>query len=212
MDPRIQAKYTVVDNVKTLWHKLSSAYKSKLKPNIFEIREDHWSIKQQDWRDVDNYASRFDRKVKDSNLCTGPMTTDTDTADTDVNAKTIAKMSHQEYIFYLLQRIPRNKEWNGFRALMMDKHCTMTATPNEIVTKLVEEEARIKRKLGLAPEGLNIANMGCICWKASKGGRSPTRDNRDDKRENMEDRKEKRFRKCFHCHRRGHTTDNCLSK
>jgi hypothetical protein len=40
MEPRIQAEYTVVDDAKMLWKKLASAYKSKLKLNIFEIRED----------------------------------------------------------------------------------------------------------------------------------------------------------------------------
>jgi hypothetical protein len=39
MEPRIQAEYTVVDNAKTLWKKLTSADKSKLKVNIFEITE-----------------------------------------------------------------------------------------------------------------------------------------------------------------------------
>jgi hypothetical protein len=122
MEPRIQAEYTVVDDAQTLWEKLALAYKSKLKLNIFEIREDIWSIKLQDGRDVDNYASRIDRKVKDYNLCAGPpapSTTDTAT-DTD-SAKTIAKMSEQEHIFYLLRRIPRNNEWKVFRELMMDK-------------------------------------------------------------------------------------------
>ena len=60
MEPRIQAEYTVVDNAKTLSEKLASAYQSKLKFNIFEIRDDLWSIKLQDYGDVDNYASRID--------------------------------------------------------------------------------------------------------------------------------------------------------
>jgi len=98
MKLRIQAEYTVVDNAKTLWGKLSSAYKSKLKLNIFQIGEDLWSIKLQDCGDVDNYAPRINRKVKDYNLYAGPTTTDTDAADIDANAKTIAKMSEQEYI------------------------------------------------------------------------------------------------------------------
>jgi hypothetical protein len=54
--PRIEVKYTVVDDVKTLWDKLSSAYKSKLKLSIFEIREDIWSMNLQDCGDVDNYV------------------------------------------------------------------------------------------------------------------------------------------------------------
>jgi len=176
MEPRIQAEYTVVEDAKTLWEKLASAYKSKLKLNIFEIREDLWIIKLQDCGDVDNYTSRINRKVKDYNLCAGPSTTDTD-ADT---AKTIAKMSEQEHIFYLLRGIPRNDEWKVFLELMMDKNATMTATPNEIITKLVEKEAAIKRENGLAPEALLFAKKsgkgGGNGGKAGKGSRSPQRE------------------------------------
>jgi len=89
-----------------LWEKLASADKSKLNLNVFEIGEDLWSIKLEDCGDVDNYASRIDWKVEDYNLCARPLTADTDTdADT---AKTIANMSEQEHIFYLLRWIPRN--------------------------------------------------------------------------------------------------------
>ena len=47
MQPRIPAEYTVIDYAKTLWEKISSAYKSKLKLNIFESRQDQWGIKLQ---------------------------------------------------------------------------------------------------------------------------------------------------------------------
>jgi len=93
-EPRIQAEYTVVDDVKTLCQKLASAYKSKLKLNIFEIREVLGSIRLQHCGDVDNYALRIDRNVKDYTLCAGPTApsnTDID-ANTDI-AKTIAKIS-----------------------------------------------------------------------------------------------------------------------
>jgi hypothetical protein len=212
MEPRIPAEYTVADDAKTLWEKLASAYKSKLKLNIFEIREEHWSIKLQDCRGVDNYASQIDRKVKDNNLCAGPSTTDTDATDTDASTKTIAKISEQQYIFDLLCGIRRNDEWKVFLQQMMDKNTTMTATPDEIVTKLVEKEAAIKREKGLAPEALLFPKKrGGNGGKAGEGGRSPKRDKRDDKRHNKDDRKEKNFRKCFHYLRRGHTTENCLS-
>jgi hypothetical protein len=93
------------------------------------------------------------------NLCTGPTATSTagtDAADTDTdaNAMTIARMSEQQHIFYLLPGVPRNEEWKVFLELMMDKNATMTATPDEIVTKLVEKDAAIKRENGLAPESL----------------------------------------------------------
>jgi len=208
MEPRIQAENMVIDDAKTLWEKLASASMSKLKLNIFEIREDLWSIKLQDCGDVDNYASRIDRKVKDYDLWAGPMTTDTDATDTDASAKTIAKMSDQEHIFYLLRGIPRNNEWKVFLQLMMDKNAAVTATPDEIIINLIEMEAPIKRENGLAPEALLFAKKGGKGGRGGKVGKSPKRDKRD----NKDDRKEKNFRKCFHCQRRGQTTENCLSK
>ena len=173
MEPRIQADYTVVENAKTLWVKLASAYQSKLKLNIFEIKEDLWSIKLQDCGDVNNYTSRIDRKVKDYILCPRPSTTDTD-MDT---AKTIVKSSEQEHIIYLLCGIPRNDQWKVFLELMMDKNATMTVYPDEIVNKLVEKESAIKRGKGLAPEALLFAKKGGgNGGKAGLGGRSPKRD------------------------------------
>jgi hypothetical protein len=83
---------------------------------------------------------------------------------------------------------------------MMDKNATMTATPDEIVTKLVEKEAACQRENGLAPEAMLFAKKcgkGGNGGKAGNGGRSPKRDKRDDKRDNKGD-KEKDFRKCFH--------------
>jgi len=215
MELRIQAEYTVVDDAKMLWENLASAYKSKLKVNIFDIREDLSTIKLQDCGEVDNYASQIDRKVKDYNHCAGPTapsTTDTD-ADTDT-AKKISKMCEQEHIFYLLRGIRRNDKWKVFLELMTDKNATMTATSNEIVTKLVEKEAAIKRENGLASEALLFAMKGGTGGgnggQAGRGGKSPRRDKRDNKGDNAG--KEKDFRKWFHCHRRGHTTENCLSK
>jgi len=216
MEPRIQDVYMVIDDAKTLWEKLALAYKSKLTFNIFEIREDLWSIKLHDCGDADNYASRIDQKVKDYNLCPGLSTTDTD-ADTE-SAMTIGKMSEQEHIIYLLRGIPRNDEWKVSMELMTDKNAKMTAMPNEIVTKLVEMKAAIKRENGLAPDTLLFAKKGGKggtggnCDKTGRGSKSPNRDKREDKSDNKNDRKEKDFRKCFYWQRPGHTTKNGLSK
>jgi hypothetical protein len=90
----IQAEYTVVDDAKMLWEKLALAYKSKLKLNILEIRDDVWSIKLSDYGDVGNYSLRINRKIKDWNLFArsiATLTTGPDAADTntDANAMTI---------------------------------------------------------------------------------------------------------------------------
>jgi hypothetical protein len=114
-------------------------------------------------------------------------------------------MSEQEHIFYLLRGIPRNYEWKVFLECMMDKNATKTSTADEIVTKLVEQEAGIMRENGLAPEALLFAKKGGkgggTGGKAGKGGKSPRRYKRDHKRDNTDDMKEKDFRKCFQCHR-----------
>jgi hypothetical protein len=99
---------------------------------------------------------------------------------------------------------------------MRGKTAMTTSTPDEIVTKLVEKEAATTRENGFAPEALLFAKKGGRGGRGGKVGNSPKRDKRDDKRDdktdNKDDRKEKDFRKCFHCHRQGHTTKNCLSK
>jgi hypothetical protein len=210
IEPRIQAEYTVVEDVKTLWEKLASAYKSKLQLNMVEIREELWSNKLQDCGDMDNYPSRINWKGKDYNLCAGrtpPSTTDTDAADTD-SAKTIAEISEQVHIFYLLRGIPKNDEWKVFLELMMDKNATMTATPDEIVTKLVEKQVAMKRQNGLAPEALLFAKKGGKGGRGGKVSKSP----KQNKRASKDDRKEKDCWKCFHYQQRGYTTENCLSK
>ena len=162
---------------------------------------------------MDNYASRIYRKVKEYNLCAGLIvqsTTDTD-ADMD-SAKTMGKMSWEEHIFHLLCGNPRNDKWKLILELMMDKNATMTTTPDGIITKLVEKGAAIKTENVLVSEALLFAKKGGRGGRGGKVGRSPKRDKRDKKRDTKNERKEKDFRQCFHCQRRGHTTENCLSK
>jgi hypothetical protein len=57
--------------------------------------------------------------VKHYNDCRGLSITDTDDANMD-SAKSIAKMSEQEYIFYPLRGIPTNNKWIILLEHMMD--------------------------------------------------------------------------------------------
>jgi hypothetical protein len=210
IEPTIQVEYMVVEDAKMLWETLASAYKPQLKLNFFEVGEDLWSIQLQDRRDVDNYASRIDRNIKNNNLCAGSSTTNTD--DDMDTTKTIAKMSEQQHIVYLLHVIPRNDEWRVILELMIDQNAMMTTRPDEIVTKLVEMEAVMKSINGLAPAALLFAKKGGRGGgnggKAGRGGKSPRRNRRG----NNDDKKEKNFHKCFHCQQQRNTNGNCLSK
>jgi len=156
---------------------------------------------------------QIDWAINDHNLCpipTATSTASTDTADTNpnANAKTVAKISAQEHILYLPRGIPRNDEWKVFLELMTHNDPTMTATPDEIVTKLVDREAAINRENGLSPEAPLFAKKGGKRGKCRRSGNGPMRDKKD----NEDDRKDNDQRKCFLHKRRGHITENCLSK
>ena len=96
----------------------------------------------------------------------------------------------------------------------MPNNAMMTATPNEIITKLLEQEAAIKRQNELAPEALLFAKKGGKggndgnVGEVSTGSKSPKRDKRD----NMDIRKENVPLKSFHCQWRRHITEYCMSK
>jgi hypothetical protein len=89
--------------------------------------------------------------VKDYNLCSAPSTSSSDAT------RTLAKMTEEEHVFYLHRGIPRNDDWQFCLDMMMDKNTTGTLTPDEIVIKLVEKEATIKRENVLAHYALLFA-------------------------------------------------------
>ena len=62
----------------------------------------------------------------------------------------------------------------------MDRKVTNNAMPDEIITKLAEMQAAIKREIGLTPEALLFAkkggNGGGNGGNGGRGGKSPRRD------------------------------------
>jgi len=60
MEPRLQASYMEITEARTLWEKLATAYKAKLKFNVFQIREELLGIRLEDCDDVDTYALQID--------------------------------------------------------------------------------------------------------------------------------------------------------
>jgi hypothetical protein len=97
--------------------------------------------------------------------------------------------------------------------LTMANNATMTATPNEIITKLVKTEAAIKRQNKLAPEAILFAKKdgksgnGGNASKVGKGSIIPNWNERD----NTADRKDSVPAKSIQCQRRSYITKNCVS-
>jgi len=196
MEPRLQASYMEITDARTLWEKLTTAYKAKLKFNVFQIREELLGLRLEECDDVETYALRIDQKVKDYNLCSEPSTSDAKT-------RTLAKMTDEEHVFYLLRGIPRNDDWQFFLELMMDMNATATLTPDEIVIKLVEKEATTKRENGLGQEALLFAKGN------GKGKGKGRKSWKGDESDEDQDRKGKPM--CFYCHKEGHKVWNCPS-
>jgi len=123
-------------------------------------------------------------------------------------------MTDEEHLFYLHRGIPRNDDWQFILELMIDKNATATLTPNEIVIKLLEKEATIKRENGLGQEALLFAkgNANGNAKRNAKGqgegsGRMSWKDDESD--EDQGDRKSQPM--CFYCHQEVHKVWNCPS-
>jgi len=65
-------------------------------------------------------------------------------------------MSNEKHIFSLLCEIPRSNNWNVYLKVMMGTNATISATPDEIVTKLIELYAAFSWENGLAPAALLV--------------------------------------------------------
>lgn len=117
------------------------------------------------------------------------LTTGTDDAVSviNVNAQKITNMSEQKHIFYLLPSIHKNVMWKVFLELIMHNITTMTATPDEIVSKLLANKAALKRERGLTPEAQLLAKKvgnDCNDDNCGKGPNRDMRDNKDKRTEN----------------------------
>jgi len=92
MEQIAQKTYMVVVNFDTVWTKLVSADKQKLKLNTVKNISDLCSNTLQNHTDVDNYMSWINQKSKDYYCWVGSSTTLSDAADIDI-AITITKIS-----------------------------------------------------------------------------------------------------------------------
>jgi hypothetical protein len=208
IEPWLQASYMEITDARTLWEKLATGYKARLKFNVFQIRKELLGIRLEDCDDVDSYSLRINQKVKDYNLCSEPSTSSSDAT------RTLAKITNEEHQFYLLHGIPRNDDWQFFLELMMDKNGTATLTPDEIVIKLVENEATIKHENGLGQEAVLFAkgntkgnSKGNAKGKGKSKGRKSWKG--DESEEDQGDRKSQPT--CFYCHKEAHKVSNCPS-
>jgi len=190
-------------DARKLWEKMPTAYQEKLKFNVFQIREELLRISLEECDDVETYTLRIDLKVKHYNHCSEPSTS-------DAKSRTLAKMTDEEYVLYLLRGEPRNEDSQFFLELMMNKNTMPSQTPDEIVIKLVEKHATIKHENGLGQEALLFAKgnaKGNAKGKGKDKGRKSWKGDESD----VDQGDRKRHLTCLYCHKEGHKVWNCPS-
>lgn len=106
---------------------------------------------------VNNNPLRIDCTLNNDNVLFELIATSTSSPDTaltgvNVNVQTITKMSEREHIIYLCPSDYMQEKCKVFLELIMRKITTMTATPNEIVTKLVEKKLQSGHRMGYPQE------------------------------------------------------------
>jgi len=205
MERSLQQQYGVQKDAKALWDQLKEDYKSKVKLNVWALRDEMSAVKLRDCENVQEYASKIQGYVNDFNLC----------ADSDSSTGTMPKSEHS---YYLMQGVPKDDDWRFFTQLMYDKIDTLADKPEEIVTKMKAHEARLQKdddsevaamfsKLRTKSEKRNSKHSRKSRGSGSESdGSSSESEKHASRRTNWRDTQE-----CYRCHKKGHIAQYCPS-
>jgi len=210
MERSLQQQYGVQKDAKTLWDQLKEDYKSKVKLNVWALRDEMSAVRLSDCENVQEYAWKIQSYVNDFNL----------RADTDSSSSTgSGTMLKSEHTYYLMKGVPKDDDWRFFTQLMYDKIDTLADKPEEIVTKMKADEARHQQEVNLESiELLALAKTWTNSEKRSSKHSRKSRKSRDSGSEsessNSDDEKKHRRRhtqECYKCHKVGHIARYCPS-
>jgi len=204
MERSLQQQYGVQKDAKALWDQLKEDYKSKVKLNVWALRDEMSAVKLRDCENVQEYASKIQGYVNDFNLGAEGST---------------GTMPKSEHSYYLMQGIPKDDDWRFFTQLMYDKIDTMANKPEEIVTKMKAHEARLQKdddsevaamfsKLRTKNEKRNSKHSRKSQKSRGSGSESDgsSLESEKHRRRNWKDTEE-----CYRCHRVGHIAQYCPS-
>jgi len=93
MERSLQQPYGVQNDAKVLLNQLKEDYKSKVKLNVWALRDEMSAVKLSNCENVPEYASKIQGHVNDCNLC----------ADRSTGSGTMPKSEHS---YHLMQGIP----------------------------------------------------------------------------------------------------------
>jgi len=198
MERSLQQQYGIQKDAKALWDQLKEDYKSKVKLNVWALRDEMSAVKLRDCENVQEYASKIQGHVNDFNLC----------ADSSTGSGTMPKSEHS---YYLMQGIPKDDDWRFFTQLMYDKIDTLADKPEEIVTKMKAHEARLQKD-----DDSEVAAMfSKLRTKSEKRNSKHSRKSRgsgsesDGSSSESEKHRHRHTQECYRCHKIGHIARYC---
>ena len=202
MERSLQQQDGVQKNAKAWWNQLKENYKSKVKLNVWALRDEMAAVKLRDCDNVQEYASKIPGYVNDFNLCAESST---------------GKMPKSDHNNFLMQGIPKDNYWRFYTQLMYDKINTLADKPDEIVTKIKAHEARLHQEDDSEVAGMFSKLRTKIEKRNSKHSRKSRKaydSGSESESSTSDDEKNHRRRQtqeCYRCHKVGHIAWYCPS-
>jgi len=201
MKRSLQQQYGVQKDAKALWDQLKEDYKTKVKLNVWALRDEMSAVKLNNCENVQEYASKIQGHVNDFNLCT----------DSSTGSGMMPKCEHS---YYLMQSIPKDDDWRVFTQLMYDKIDTLADKLEEIVTKMKAHKARLQKdddsevaamfsKLRTNNEKRNSKHSRKSQKSRGSGSES------DGSSSESEKHRRRHTQECYRCHKVGHIARYC---
>jgi len=212
MERSLQQQYGVQKDAKALWDQLKEDYKSKVKLNVWALRDEMSAVRLSDCENVQEYASKIQSYVNDFNLC----------ADTDSSSSTgSGTMPKSEHTYYLMKGVPKDDDWRFFTQLMYDKIDTLADKPEEVIVKMKAHEARLQKdddseaaamfsKLRTKSEKRNSKHSQKSRKSRDSGSESDGSSWENEKHANR-GTKSRDTQECYRCHKMGHNARYCPS-
>jgi len=207
MERSLQQQYGVQKDAKALWDQLKEDYKSKVKLNVWALRDEMSAVKLRDCENVQEYASKIQGYVNDFNLCAH--------SDSSTGSGTMPKSEHS---YYLMKGIPKDDDWRFFTQLMYDKIDTLADKAEEVIMKMKAHEARQQQEVDLESiELLALAKTRTKSEKRSSKHSRKSRKSRDSGSESdgssseSEKHRRRHTQECYRCHKMGHIARYCPS-